>query len=102
MMILEKLADIEPSAAARKRCRVTKSEASNVCSHEVRPRQHVVVIVDGDDHIATLLVRVKDAHVAPLNATPRQVRVKFGVLRKHQMEQKTGAELGLTLDMYTF
>ena len=73
-----------------------------MCSHKVRPWNHVVVIVDSDDDVTTLLVRVKDAHVAPLNATPRQVRVKFGVLRKHQMEQKTGAELGLTLDMYTF
>ena len=84
LLHLEKLAGIEPSAAAGKRWCVVKSEASYVCSHEVRPRQHVVVIVDGDDHVTTLLVRVKDAHVAPLDATPRQVRVKFRVLHNAQ------------------
>jgi hypothetical protein len=84
MMILEKLADIEPPAAARKRWRGVKSEAIHVRSHKVRPRKHVVVIVDGDDHVTTLLVRVKDAHIAPLDATPRQVRVKFRVLHNAQ------------------
>ena len=101
-MILEKLADIEPAAAARKRRRVVQGEAGHVRSHEVRPGKHVVVIVDGNNHVTALLVRVKDAHVAPLNAAPRQVRVKFRILRMHEMGHKTGAERVCTLDMYAF
>jgi hypothetical protein len=101
-MILEKLADIEPSTAARKRRRLEKSEASHVGSHKVRPRKHVVVIVDGNDHVAALLVRVQDTHIAPLDATPRQVCVQFRVLHNHKMGQKTGAVQECTLDMYAF
>jgi hypothetical protein len=89
-MVLEKLADIEPSAAARKRWSVVKSKASNVCSDKVRPRKHIVVVVDGDDHVATLLVRVENAHIASLDATPRQMRVKLGVLHMRQKGHKAG------------
>jgi len=55
-------------------------------SHKVRPGQHVVVVVDSDDDITHLFVSVKDTHVAPLDATPWEVRVKFRVLHMRQVE----------------
>ena len=85
-MILEILADVEPTTAAAERWQrvAMEREAGKMRAHKVRSRKYVVVVVDGDDHVATLLVRVQDADVATLDTPPRQVRIKFRVLQVHE------------------
>jgi hypothetical protein len=87
-MILEKLAHVEPAAAARERCQrvFVEREASQVRSNEVCPGKHIVVVIDGDYHVTSLLVGVKDAYISSLDATPWQVRVKLRVLHAHHMK----------------
>ncbi len=62
-----------------------------MCSNKVSPRKHVVVIVDSDNYIATLLICVEDADIASLNAAPWQMRVKLRVLQT--LKNRNMAEL---------
>jgi len=102
-MILEIFADIEPSTAAGKRRRAFKSKAINMRSNEVSPRKHVVVIINRNDNVATLLIRVQDAHIATLNAAPRQVHVKLRILHICCKMQNKSPHIRVgTLTMYAF
>jgi hypothetical protein len=103
-MILEILADVEPTTAAAERRQwvAMKRETGKMRSYKVRSRKNVVVVVDGDDHVTTLLVRVQDADVAPLDTPPRQVRIQFRVLQMYQIEKQAAEQALLTLDMYPF
>ena len=100
-MILEILADVEPTTAAAERWQrvAMEREAGKMRAHKVRSRKNVVVVVDGDDNVAALLVRVQNAHIASLDATPRQMRVKLGVLHMRQKGQSAGPNKWGTLDM---
>ena len=65
--------------------------AGKMRAHKVRSSKNVVVVIDGDDHVANLLVRVQDADVATLDTPPRQVRIEFGVLQAHETEKLAAA-----------
>ena len=92
-MILEILAHVEPTAAAAERWQrvAMQREAGNMRAHKVRSGENVVVVVNGDDDVATLLVRVQDADVATLDTPPRQVRIEFRVLQVHETEKLAAA-----------
>jgi hypothetical protein len=89
-VIFEELANVKPAAAAGEgRQRVfVEGEAGQVSSNKVCSGKHVVVIIDGYDHVTSLLVSVEDADISTLDATPWQVRVKLRVLHAHQEQRR--------------
>jgi hypothetical protein len=75
-------ADVQPAGAAGERRQLGFAAGEAVAADEVRIEQEVV-IVDGDDGVASALIGDEDRDVAALNRVPEQVVAELGYRRRY-------------------